>query len=590
MFGLTCGVVALLAALQSVGAQPLPAGKKLIEYGWDVPNPTYVREHIREMEQRPFDGLIFRMAVGGRVFVPDKWTPQQVEPDFEQLGAIEWDRFTDNFLVIYAASDIDWFDDAQWEAAIHNTRLTARAARIGKCVGVCFDAEPYGHNPWLYSEQPRAKEKSFAEYQAQYRERGAQFMDAVQSEMPNAVVHTFFVFSFQQHLWDLEDPAVRDRKLEAEGYGLYPAFINGMLDAIGPTAALTDGNEGAYYYEDTLSFYRSYHGIRQRALSMLDPANIPAYRAQVQVAQALYVDHLFDLRGDRDYLSSHLSPEERAQWFQHNVYHALATSDRYVWLYSEKMNWWLNESLPPGLEDAVVQARTKLAARQGLGYDLAPLIEAGRKRQREALRTSLIQRSMDIPRLAGPAPTIDGDLADAAWQGAPPLDPFLRYVLRTGNPVAPTEARVAWDAAQLYVAVRCVEPKRAEMAILGTERDDSVWMGDSVDLFLQPPDQAPAYYHFIMNPQGVLWDSRVVDTDDMAYTAAAVVGARPGDGEWTVELAIPWGELKAAAPAPGSQWRANLCRQRIPDGEQTAWSQCVAGFVEPESFGTWTFR
>ena len=48
---------ALLAVACCTGAAlAQPATKKLIEYGWDVPAPSYVADHIREMEQRPFDG------------------------------------------------------------------------------------------------------------------------------------------------------------------------------------------------------------------------------------------------------------------------------------------------------------------------------------------------------------------------------------------------------------------------------------------------------------------------------------------------------------------------------------------------------
>ena len=52
---LLCVVGALPAA-----SQQLPR-KKLIEYGWDVPYPEFVKQHIREMEQKPFDGIIFRV-------------------------------------------------------------------------------------------------------------------------------------------------------------------------------------------------------------------------------------------------------------------------------------------------------------------------------------------------------------------------------------------------------------------------------------------------------------------------------------------------------------------------------------------------
>ncbi|HIE03634.1 MAG TPA: hypothetical protein EYP61_02620 [Candidatus Latescibacteria bacterium] len=36
-------------------------GKKLVEYGWDVPSPAFVRRHIRKMERLPFDGIVLRL-------------------------------------------------------------------------------------------------------------------------------------------------------------------------------------------------------------------------------------------------------------------------------------------------------------------------------------------------------------------------------------------------------------------------------------------------------------------------------------------------------------------------------------------------
>jgi len=55
-------------ALPGPAIPPLnaPWQKKLIEYGWDSQTPAFIAEHIREMEKRPFDGLIFRLAGGTR--------------------------------------------------------------------------------------------------------------------------------------------------------------------------------------------------------------------------------------------------------------------------------------------------------------------------------------------------------------------------------------------------------------------------------------------------------------------------------------------------------------------------------------------
>lgn len=596
MLGLAKTIVS--AALVASGAWPSVAAaqqvltqKKLIEYGWDVVNPAYVREHIREMGKLPFDGLIMRMAVGGRVFVKEKWADERVADDFEHLRNIEWGAFTDNFIIMYAASEVDWFNDGDWEAVCHNVGLTAHAAKLGRCKGLCFDAEPYGTNPWSYPTQPHAGDRSFAEYEAQVRKRGAQFMRAITDEMPEVVLHTFFLLGYFGDLWHMEDLAARAEKLSTKHYALYPAFINGMLDAADPDVTITDGNESAYYYQDSLSFFRAYHNIRQSGVAMVAPENTRKYQTQVQASQALYVDHLFNLRTQK-YLSAYLEPDERAKWFEHNVYYALTTSDEYVWLYSERMNWWKNESIPPGLEEAVRSAREKVRNHQPLGIDIEPILEAGREREREAVRASLIQRSADIARLPDgtPAPTIDGSLADAAWTAPTTLEPFVPYVRQKDAQVQPTEARVAYDEKGLYVGVRCTEPKTGELKIVGQKRDDDIWMGDSVDIFVQPPDQAPTYYHFIVNPAGTVWDARCGAEDDLSYDPEWDAAVKVSDGEWTLEVAIPWAAMKMSPPQPGSQCRANICRQRSVQREWSTWSQVVGGFVEPDNFGTWTFR
>ena len=40
----------------------------------------------------------------------------------------------------------------------------------------------------------------------------------------------------------------------------------------------------------------------------------------------------------------------------------------------------------------------------------------------------------------------------------------------------------------------------------------------------------------------------------------------------------------------GTKLRANICRQRKPGYELSAWSPMVKGFLEHELFGTWVFR
>jgi hypothetical protein len=366
---------------QSGGLPALP--KKLIEYGWDVPTPAFIRGHVREMEKRPFDGLIFKLRAGGKVLEPKAQEEAAFEGDYDDLRNVDWEKFTDNFVIMWAASDQDWFNDEHWKAIEQNVRLVSRAARIGHCVGVCFDPEPYGTNPWLYAKAAHRDSKSFAEYEDMVQRRGGQFVRAIESELPKPKILTLFQLSIHRRLLVPMEPQERAARLAKQHYGLLPAFLNGMLEAAGPGVVVIDGNEPAYYYTDDGQYFDAFHCMRQRGLLLVDPPLWPKYQTQVQAGQALYVDQYFGLR-DRKVLGHYMKPEEQAKWFEHNVYWALYTADAYVWCYSERMNWWQNPSVPAGCEEAIRSARQKIAAGQPLGFDLKPIVEAAEQRQKEA--------------------------------------------------------------------------------------------------------------------------------------------------------------------------------------------------------------
>lgn len=575
---------------QMVWAQPgrLPATKKLIEYGWDVPTPAYVKDHIQEMEKRPFDGVIMRLAGRGRgnIFMGGRWDPKDFERDREALAAIKWDKFRHNFLMMYAASEQDWFSDEDWANVLHNVRIMAECARAGGC-HLAFDAEPYGKNPWAYAEQKHAKEKSYAEYAAKARQRGRQFIETIQSVLPDSVLLTLFTFSIFPGQME-QEPAKREESLKRHEYGLYLPFLHGMLEGLGPRMTITDGNEPAYYYDSSEKYFSAYHMMRQRALNLVPPELVPKFQTNTQASQALYVDYVFAKVPWPNIPARFMTPEEQAKWFEHNVYWALRTTDEFVWLYSEKMNWWTNTDLPPGLEQAVINAREAIAQNRGLGFDIRELMKNVQARREAEIAQKIIRRTKEIPALRDvPAPRIDGELEDPAWQQAAVLEPFIGYFGTKPEDIkAPTEARVTYDATALYIAVRAHEPQIKQMEIVGAQRDDAIWMGDSIDIFLSAAETGSPYYHFILNPHNVQWDAYYSTENDMSYNPHWQSATKIMEQEWRAEIAIPWQELKIT-PTSGLQLRANIARQRRPGNEQTSWSQYISGFLESKNFGTW---
>jgi hypothetical protein len=375
-------LVGLAPAVSMAGSLPGPTGKKLIEYGWDVPTPAQMQAGLAAMEKRPFDGLIFRLNAGHNAFVTNLLEAPKFVEDERVLRELHFTRFTNNFVLVWGSppKGFDWFDDAQWGVIEANAKLLVGIAVAGKISGICFDPEPYDFSLWDHSKQPRAKEHTFSEYRAMVRKRGAGLMRAFEERMPAATILSFFHVSLFDRFADLSD-AAREQRLAKEGWGLMPDFFIGMLEAASPGARFIDGNENAYYYKSRELYFKGYHAIRQRALGLVPPELREKYERQVQAGQALYVDQNFALRqpNTEKYVSYKMTPEERARWFEHNTYWALYTTDEYVWCYSERMNWWKDQT-PPGLEQAIINARQKISDGKPLGFDIEPLIEAAGKR------------------------------------------------------------------------------------------------------------------------------------------------------------------------------------------------------------------
>jgi hypothetical protein len=366
----------------NISAQKL--SPKLIQFGWGVPTPIFVKQNIQEMEKRPFDGMAIKLSVGKQVFLHKPYNPQKFTEDLESLKSTKFAKFTDNFVVMWATTEEgwDWFNESDWQAAEQNIRLFAKAAKAGRFAGVLFDPEPYGVNPWVYPKLPSAKEKSFEEYSQQVRKRGAQFMEVLQQELPGVKVLSLFQLSYLHRLLNETDRKERMRKLSTHKYGLLASFLNGMLDAAHPNTRIVDGNERSYYYKDRQSFFDSYKLIKEKVLIFLAPENRSKYNLQVQVGQALYIDQLFALRKPhQEFLSYHLTSEERAKWLEHNAYYALSTADEYVWCYSEEMNWWKNK-VPDGVEEAIRSARQKIDRQKPLGFHIEAMIQKARLLQK----------------------------------------------------------------------------------------------------------------------------------------------------------------------------------------------------------------
>ncbi len=612
-------ICCVLFSVAAAVAQPKPVssftaatGKKLIEYGCDqfyASDPAFIRDNIRKMEERPFEGIAFRLpAQESNIFDVKDWKedPDYRENQLKVVSSIKWDKFTDNFLTIYSVSSMDWYSDSDWEKVLSKVKYNAKAARAAGCMGIVFDPESYGSSPWHYAKQKHIDQYTFEQYSVKAYQRGQQFMNAMESEIPNLKLLMFLQYSWLHYNTHNLDPAKRPAAIEKNIYGLMLPFLNGMLDQAGPKVQLIDGNEASYYYTKPEEYYSYYWAIRQGSQINVPHELKEKYERQVRAGNAVYLDHLYAMRFKPN-VSAGMTPEERAKWVEQNVYYALKTSDEYVWLYSERMDWfnhtrssvtkgWVSygQAPPAGIVDAIVSAKAKLKNSEELGYSMESVFVTAQAK----IDKKLERRNATLPRLNPQQQLqIDGKLDEINNLNSSWLNPFIGYVPINGeSPIeARTRAVVTYDENNLYIAFHCEEPNMKEQKVVSAGHDGNIWNGESLDISIlkpgQPTNDATAvFYHFILNPANDRWDALNTGTSsDLKYNPNWQSATQKTDTGWTAEIQIPWKEIGVTNARPGLQINANLSRQRASKKtEFSSWSQFVSGFQEPHHFGTWT--
>ncbi len=351
----------LLCVVQGLFAGVCPASasetrKKLIASGWDIPTAQQLRRDLAQIEQGPFDGVLVEAKAFGapgdinscpfrEAFSRKAWQREWFARTVADLKVVHSARLTDNFLSLNAnPGDVDWFDDAGWAQIVEHMRTAAWVARQGGLKGFVFDPEPYTkpYAQFRYTVQAQRAQHTFLEYMQKARQRGREVMRAVVAEYPAITILAYYMQSdFAIYRWTgspivgLPDPR---RAMIVHGDSLYPAFIDGWLDAAPPTVTFVDGDEQAYGYTGASEFRDAAARIKGDGQEFVSPQNRAKFRAQVQVGFGLYVDaHVPGLAGSYELDRGGLRP---AAMLAKNVTAALAVTDQYVWLWGEKGRWW----------------------------------------------------------------------------------------------------------------------------------------------------------------------------------------------------------------------------------------------------------
>ena len=185
---------------------------------------------------------------------------------------------------------------------------------------------------------------------------------------------------------------------------------------------------------------------------------------------------------------------------------------------------------------------------------------------------------------------IDGDLSEEVWREAPVLTGFRQREPSDGAQATfETEARVAYDANALYVAVHAFDPEPSKIVGIRTRRDGaspSDWIRVIIDSF---HDRRSAY-EFAVNPVGVKTDSYWFNdgNTDQGWDAVWDVAVGRHERGWRAEFRIPLSQLRFH-PATDATFGFAVVRQIGRLNETTTWpllSKSANGYVS--SFGELT--
>ena len=149
--------------------------------------------------------------------------------------------------------------------------------------------------------------------------------------------------------------------------------------------------------------------------------------------------------------------------------------------------------------------------------------------------------------LTSESPTLDGRADEAFWQNTTLITDFQEARPTEGAaPKVRTEARVAYDASNLYVFVRAFDHPDSIISLLS--RRDVQTNSDQIIVLIDSYHDRRTGYEFVVNPAGVKVDYAIYNdgNEDDAWDAIWDVATQVDSLGWTAEYRIPFSQLRFA--------------------------------------------
>ena len=171
------------------------------------------------------------------------------------------------------------------------------------------------------------------------------------------------------------------------------------------------------------------------------------------------------------------------------------------------------------------------------------------------------------------APKIDGDLSDAVWSKAIPIDEFYQVEPTEGaRPSQETRAYILYDDKTLYVAVYNYDDEPDKIRRSQLQRDPAVRDDDAIRIFIDSYGTYRDSYFFAMNANGARADALTENETRfrLEWNTIWRGKAKVVDDGWVTEFAIPFQSISFDPNLDA--WNFQIIRTIRRSNEEIRWS------------------
>ena len=341
-----CGGIAVLSAFALTCAVQAgeTSSKKYVAFAWEFEDatPSNMLAVVDSLDRTPIDGVGLSMRIyardGKRIRAKLMDQPALEWADLEPWVPVMRELTSHRSMresmmksICAPTNRLDWTDDGSWRRVSATMRNIARFAKEGGLKGCWVDDEEYhGQSQyyWCPGDPPYERLCEIV------RGRGREVFSAMFSEYPDM---TMLFFRFFTRVYQYNNCEDWESARRARG-DLWPAFLNGLLDVLPPTAKIVDGFEYGYRFNAESNTYYWGHSMQKgRFVNHVSPENRTKYFGQVSSAAAVYMDMYVNPEGKRWYAPP--LNGSRSERFIANVAQATHAVDEYVWFWGEKQCW-----------------------------------------------------------------------------------------------------------------------------------------------------------------------------------------------------------------------------------------------------------